>query len=256
MPSGPPPRRPQAHPYLADKGVQPHGLRQDADGRLMVPVRDADGRIWSLQRIGGDGFKQFEEGGRVEGGHYVIGDLKQPGPLLIAEGFATAATLHEMTGMPAIVAFNAGNLLAVAQTYRALDPDRVIVIAGRRRPPPRGGAGCAGPSEDQCRAGEGRGSRRRDRRPGGVPDVPARQPGHRLERPGADPGTPHAAGQLRLALAIGDRERAAQGLAAARDERGRSRTRPVPIGSSSPWPDRQGIEPGRRAPAQDRGHER
>ena len=101
----------QAHPYLADKGVQPHGLRQDEAGRLMVPVQDADGRMWSLQRIGRDGFKQFQEGGRVEGGHFAIGDVQKQGPLLIAEGFATAATLHEMTEMPVIVAFNAGNFL-------------------------------------------------------------------------------------------------------------------------------------------------
>ncbi len=120
----------QAHPYLADKGIQSHGLRQDEAGRLLVPVQDADGRLWSVQKIGPDGFKQFQEGGRVEGGHFVIGDARQPGPLLIAEGYATAATLHEMTEMPAIVAFNAGNLLPVAQTYRALNPDRVIYIAG------------------------------------------------------------------------------------------------------------------------------
>ena len=120
----------EAHPYLAEKGVQSHGLRQDDVGRLLVPIQDADGRLWSLQRISSDGFKQFQEGGRVQGGHFVIGDTRQPGPLLIAEGYATAATLHEMTGMPTIAAFNAGNLLPVAQTYRALNPDRVIYIAG------------------------------------------------------------------------------------------------------------------------------
>ena len=37
----------QAHPYLAEKGVQAHGTRQDAEGRLLVPLQDADGRIWS-----------------------------------------------------------------------------------------------------------------------------------------------------------------------------------------------------------------
>jgi antirestriction protein ArdC/phage/plasmid primase-like uncharacterized protein len=119
-----------AHPYLADKGVQSHGLRQDESGRLLVPVQDADGRMWSVQKIGKDGFKQFQEGGRVEGGHFVVGDLHQPGPVLIAEGYATAATLHEMTSMPAIVAFTAGNLLPVAQTYRSLDEGRTIYIAG------------------------------------------------------------------------------------------------------------------------------
>ncbi len=120
----------RAHPYLADKGVQSHGLRRAEDGRLLVPVQDADGRLWSVQRIGPDGFKQFHEGGRVEGGHFVIGDLQRPGPVLIAEGYATAATLHELTGMPAIVAFNAGNLMPVAQTYRGLHRDRPIYIAG------------------------------------------------------------------------------------------------------------------------------
>jgi len=120
----------EAHPYLAEKRVASHGLRQDALGRLLVPVRDADGKLWSFQRISADGFKQFYEGGRVEGGHYVIGDLAQPGSLVIAEGYATAATLHELTGRPAIVAFNAGNLIPVARTYRQLFPEREIYIAG------------------------------------------------------------------------------------------------------------------------------
>jgi len=106
----------EAHPYLAEKGVVSYGLRQDALGRLLVPVRDADGKLWSFQRIGADGFKQFYEGGRVEGGHYVVGERAQPGSLLITEGYATAATLHELTGRPAIVAFNAGNLMPVART--------------------------------------------------------------------------------------------------------------------------------------------
>ncbi len=59
-----------------------------------------------------------------------IGDVREPVPVFIAEGYATAATLQEMTSMPIIVAFNASNLLPVAQTYRTLDADRVIYIAG------------------------------------------------------------------------------------------------------------------------------
>ena len=120
----------EAHPYLADKDVMSHGLRLAEDGRLLVPVRDINGKLWSLQHIGRDGFKEFQENGRVEGGHYVIGTLDRPGPLLIAEGYATAATVHAMTDMAAIVAFNAGNLATVAQAYRARYPDRPIYIAG------------------------------------------------------------------------------------------------------------------------------
>jgi putative DNA primase/helicase len=139
----------QAHLYLADKGVQSHGLRQGSNeqtitvqdrdgtdrevsiaGRLLVPVADANGRMTSLQFIDPTSSKMFMPNSRVEGGHFVIGDTQQPGPLLIAEGYATAATLHELTGMAAIVAFNAGNLMPVARTYRQRDQDRPIYIAG------------------------------------------------------------------------------------------------------------------------------
>jgi phage/plasmid primase-like uncharacterized protein len=119
------------HPYLAAKGVQSHGLRQDRRGRLLVPVQGADGRLWGVQRVDVDGTKLFLKGARTEGGHMLIGGWPKPGaPLLVAEGYATGATLHEATGLPVAVAFNAGNLLAVAKAYRAADPSRPIVIAG------------------------------------------------------------------------------------------------------------------------------
>jgi len=121
----------QEHPYLAAKGVRSHGLRQDRRGRLLVPVHGADGRLWGVQRVGLDGSKLFLKGARTEGGHMLIGDRLKPGtPLLVAEGYATGATLHEATGLPVAVAFNAGNLAAVAKAYRAADPSRSIVIAG------------------------------------------------------------------------------------------------------------------------------
>ena len=120
-----------SHPYLAAKGVRSHGLRQDRRGRLLVPVKDADGRMWGVQRVDVDGSKLFLKGARSEGGHTLIGGRLRPGvPLLVAEGYATGATLHEATGLPVAVAFNAGNLVAVAKAYRAADPSRPIVIAG------------------------------------------------------------------------------------------------------------------------------
>lgn len=120
-----------SHPYLAAKGVRSHGLRQDGRGRLLVPVRGPDGQLWGVQRVAVDGSKLFLKGARTEGGHTLIGGLPKPGmPLLVAEGYATGATLHEATGLPVAVAFNAGNLTAVAQAYRADDPSRPIVIAG------------------------------------------------------------------------------------------------------------------------------
>ena len=207
----------QAHPYLTDKGVQAHGLRQDEAGRLMVPVQDADGRMWSVQRIGKDGFKQFEEGGRVEGGHFVIGDVKRPGPLLIAEGFATAATLHEMTDMPSIVAFNAGNLLPVAQTYRGLYPDRAIYIAGdddRHREQERDAQG-----RPKINVGRVKAEQAAEAIAGQAvfPTFPLDSMGTDWNDLAQTQGRSQAADLLRQAIAIGDREQAAQGLTAARD---------------------------------------
>ncbi|WP_338666245.1 MobF family relaxase (plasmid) [Pararoseomonas sp. SCSIO 73927] len=119
------------HPYLAAKGVKAHGLRQDRRGRLLVPVQGVDGRLWGVQRVNVDGSKLFLKGGRTEGGHMLIGGRPKPGaPLLIAEGYATGATLHEATGLPVAVAFNAGNLAVVARVYRAADSSRPIIIAG------------------------------------------------------------------------------------------------------------------------------
>jgi len=86
---------PTDHPYLATKGVQPHGLRMDGE-KLLVPLRDTDGKTWSLQTIGPDGGKRFLPGGRKRGCYFSIG--KPDGVLVVCEGFATGASVHEATG--------------------------------------------------------------------------------------------------------------------------------------------------------------
>ena len=118
------------HPYLARKGVGGYGVRQGEDGRLMVPIRDLDGKLWSYQAISEDGTKQFMKGGRVQGGQHQIGEIRAAGPIIIAEGYATAATLHELTRYAATVAFTASNLRPVAEALRGRYPDREIIIAG------------------------------------------------------------------------------------------------------------------------------
>jgi phage/plasmid primase-like uncharacterized protein len=118
-----------AHPYLTLKGVSAHGLRQDRKGDLLVPMRDADGRLWGLQTIDAEGKKLFLRGGRKQGQHAVLGSPGPGEPVVIAEGFATAATLRDITGFAVIAAFDSGNLLDVARAVRERDPVRRIVIA-------------------------------------------------------------------------------------------------------------------------------
>lgn len=115
---------PDDHPYLLKKGIKAHGLRIH-QASLVIPMRHGS-ELHSLQLIGTDGDKRFLTGGRVSGCYYSIG---QPGSVLcIAEGYATGASIHEATGHAMAVAFNAGNLLPVAQVLRTQYPDAHLII--------------------------------------------------------------------------------------------------------------------------------
>ena len=115
-----------AHPYLTTKAIQPHGIKSFGD-KLLIPMRDTAGTLHSLQTIAPDGSKLFHPGGRVKGCYFGIG--KPADKLIVCEGFATGASLHEATGDAVAVAFNAGNLEAVALALRDKYPALKIVIA-------------------------------------------------------------------------------------------------------------------------------
>lgn len=136
------------HPYLLRKGAQAHGLRVSAwpvrnsdglvfrhiDNALLVPVMNAAGRIVSLQAIfprmdpalGRD--KDFLAGGRKQGCFHVIGKPLPDQPIAIAEGYATAGSIHQATGWCVVVAWDAGNLASVARAWRTAMPDASFVI--------------------------------------------------------------------------------------------------------------------------------
>lgn len=117
---------PVDHAYLSRKGIKAHGAKLH-DGALVIPLR-ADGVLHSLQFIGVDGSKRFLSGGRVAGCYLSIGNTQGAAALCIAEGFATGATIHEATGYPVAVAFNAGNLLAVANAMREKFPSLPMIV--------------------------------------------------------------------------------------------------------------------------------
>lgn len=144
------------HPYLARKAVKAYGgirvgvwSRVDRDTgetsivsnhALLIPIRDEKKKIHSLQAIfpkashGRD--KDFLRDGAKEGLFFSFG---KPAPTLvkgalqpvivIGEGYATLATVHEATGHACIVAFDCGNIMPVARKIRARYPDACIVVA-------------------------------------------------------------------------------------------------------------------------------
>ncbi len=145
------------HPYLKRKGVAPFGLRvgdwvreygtdpntgQVREARvsnaLLVPIRNQRKQIVSLQAIFPDEKnalkrdKDFLPGGEKRGCWFAIGKPAagaSPVVVVICEGYATGASVHMATGLAVVVAFDAGNLLPVAETVRRLMPAAVILFA-------------------------------------------------------------------------------------------------------------------------------
>ena len=113
------------HPYLTTKRINAHGIRISRDS-LVIPLFNNIGEICSLQFIDPDGNKKFLSNGQVKDCYFRIG--KANGTVCIAEGFATAATIHEATGYAVIVAFNAGKLVDCAKFIRDRLPKSNIII--------------------------------------------------------------------------------------------------------------------------------
>lgn len=142
---------PDDHPYVARKGVDGRDARVGAPGQtiavsdgkggtrdmsvagwLIIPAFTTDRGPSSLQFVSRepDGGKVFLPGGKMQGGHCVIGALGQSPRVLVCEGWATGKTLHALTGLPVVVAFNSGNLREVAEMVRSKHPERTILVAG------------------------------------------------------------------------------------------------------------------------------
>ncbi|MXS83689.1 toprim domain-containing protein [Nitrosomonas oligotropha] len=115
------------HAYLENKRIQPHGARLYHDA-LVIPIYNESDGLANLQFIAKDGGKRFLSGGRKYGCFHIIGDLSQR--ILICEGFATGASLHEDSGQRVVIAFDAGNLLPVAKNIRDLSPESEIIVCG------------------------------------------------------------------------------------------------------------------------------
>lgn len=117
----------EEHPYLKRKGVLPHGARVSGDGRLVLPLYDEKDNLVTLQYIDSAGGKLYHKGGPTSGKYWTIGD---PGKTIyMAEGFATAASIHEVTRQGVVIAYTASNLTNVAGLLREkYGPQQDVII--------------------------------------------------------------------------------------------------------------------------------
>jgi phage/plasmid primase-like uncharacterized protein len=132
------------HEYLRGKRISLEpGVFQTPRGSMAIPAFDADGKLWSVQYVNSDGEKRFARESRKEGCFHVVGstdpvgDLEKAAAIVVAEGYATAATLkslHTEAGDPRlavafVAAFDAGNVPHVARALRERHLSAAMVIA-------------------------------------------------------------------------------------------------------------------------------
>ena len=140
----------RGHDYLKRKGVGPcKGLKvMDASeairegcgygeqitresGRLLlVPICSEAGKVQGLQVITADGTKSILNSSKKKEGLFVIGEQAEAGTVYVVEGLATGLSVHQATAARVHVAFDAGNLKAVAEITRRRFPEARIVLAG------------------------------------------------------------------------------------------------------------------------------
>jgi phage/plasmid primase-like uncharacterized protein len=125
----------EATPYMVRKGIEPTiGALAGRDASsFALPAYDVDGKHWTTQTILEDGKKLFTKDSRKNGCFHVLGGqdaLKDAPVLILAEGYATGASVSLATHLPTVIAFDAGNLKPVAIALHEKYPDKQIIIAG------------------------------------------------------------------------------------------------------------------------------
>ncbi len=123
--------------YLRRKGVGYYGIRfrNNAYGHVaVIPLRDAEGKLWSYQLLNADGTKRVPKNVRIGGLFHVLQPFVNGQPIGLAESYVVAATCYETIGMPAVTAISSSNLERVAMILRSKYPNsRIIILADNDR---------------------------------------------------------------------------------------------------------------------------
>lgn len=129
--------------YLIKKQIEAcpdMDIRFDEKGHFHVPIRDTEGKLWSLQEIYWDSFlnrsqKYYFKGGRTKNCCYVFGDLATENSVVyIVEGFATGASVRLASGHTVVCALSANGLSSIARSIRIKYAECRIIICAERDP--------------------------------------------------------------------------------------------------------------------------
>lgn len=141
------------HAYLQRKGIAEaelvRGIRQNeyqGQRQLVIPLYQG-GKLVSVQTINEAGGKHFLKGGEKSGSYAVLGSLEREvhKGIVLAEGFATAASIRKATGAPVVIAFDSGNMIRIAENMATRLPEQQRVILAADNDP--SGTGLAAASQ-------------------------------------------------------------------------------------------------------------
>ncbi len=136
---------PPTHGYILRKQGSAEGVRvyphdapllviqgQNVAGFLVVPCRDLDGNLHTLQFIPEKGGKLNLAGASFGNGCFVVGEIAESGPLFIVEGVGQAWAAWKATGRAAAVCFGAPRMATVADALRErYSAARLVVLPDR-----------------------------------------------------------------------------------------------------------------------------
>jgi conjugative relaxase-like TrwC/TraI family protein len=121
--------------YLINKGItfakDIKGIKFTKDNQIVIPLNDINNKTHTLQYINQDGSKKFLKGGEKQGNFFLItkNNIAKEREIYLAEGFATAASIHLATNKPVAVCFDAGNIEHVLKNLKTAHPNKEFIIA-------------------------------------------------------------------------------------------------------------------------------
>ncbi|CAG9236976.1 Riboflavin biosynthesis intermediates N-glycosidase (modular protein) [Paraburkholderia tropica] len=123
--------------YLERKQVPAIGVKFDGD-KTVIPLRDVNRKIWSLQTLlpekvqldpeGDPMDKLLAKGAKKVGMMHTLGEIKPGEPIIVMEGYATAASVHLATGYTTVMAVDSGNLEPVVAAIKERYPTNPLFI--------------------------------------------------------------------------------------------------------------------------------
>lgn len=116
--------------YLMNKGLVGFTFPVLPDGSLLLGLVDESGTVTAARTITQQGEKRLLAGSAKRGAYHAVNAADAPQSVLIAEGLATALSVHLIRPEALTVcAIDAGNLQPVAQAMHQRYPNAQIIIA-------------------------------------------------------------------------------------------------------------------------------